>query len=196
MKTKTINYKFDPEARVLTVYDGQRPKGFFKGDFADEQFTKLVAQGTDITFTDMNSTYSNDHGQKVRKLRAIWIRLGIDKHRDAILEDYHVKSTADLSSRQLDELINFYSIEQHVPTSDRVRSLRSDLLALCNKMGIYTDNGDWSRVNDFFMKKQIAGKLMFQLTEEELVSMRRKLRSIITKNLEQAAETARKERLN
>ena len=197
MNTKTINYKYDPVASVLTVYDGERAKGFFKGSYAEEEFLRLMSKGVDITFTDMNSTYNAEIAQKIRRIRAIWIKLGIDKFRDDILmESYGLTSTTQCSMKQLDELISYYGSEQKAPASPEVRALRSELLTLCNKMDLYVTNDDWSKVNAFFMDKRVAGMLLNKMSHEQLSALVPKVRSIQSKYAKRQREIKRQQLYN
>jgi len=98
-----------------------------------------------------------------------------------MLAGYGVESTKDLTNDQLDELIERLNDMQRkrkgeVPKA--VRRQRSVILTILNKMGIYADNGDWSRVNAFLMQPRIAGKLLYEMNSDELLALARKLRVI------------------
>jgi hypothetical protein len=80
--------------------------------------------------------------------------------------------------------------------SPEVRAMRSELLTICNKMGIYVTNDDWSAVNHFFESPRIAGKKLNKLSLEELTALVPKMRSILTKHLKAQAEIIRKQQLN
>lgn len=178
MKTKKVSYQYDPVAgRMVFIADG-RVKGGFSGKMADKKFMQLMDQGADIVLTDMSSSIKN---AKVKRLRAIWIKLGIDQHRESMLEPFGVSSTADLSVAQLDELIARYSDRKEEPRA--IRSLRSDILTLLNKLDIYKDNQDWAEVNNYLLQPRISGKLLFEHTEPELKALRRKLNSILDKKI-------------
>lgn len=181
MKTQTITYAYDPGARNLTIFVDGKPKGGFIGQVAEHRFGELLESGADINITSMNTKAL--HSGKVRRLRALWFNQGIDKYRDAILEQYQVTSTADLSNEQLDELIRHYSHEWHPPVSDHMRRLRSDVLTLLNRLGLYSNGSDWTQINDFLMSPRISGKLLYQMDEAELGALCRKLHSIIGKKI-------------
>jgi len=175
-------YEYDPRRLRLNVYVDGKLRGGFVGKNADKQFMNLLMQdetkSNQLSFTDMSDSIRK---AKVRRLRALWIKQGVDHMREAIMEPYGVSSTADLSEADLDELLERFKPENNQPVSDHVRRLRSHCLDLMNRMGIYTHSGDWKQVNDFMMNPKIAGKLLYQLNASELESLRRKLNSIIDK---------------
>ena len=180
MKTKEkVSYNFDPDSLNLSISVNDKSAGGFSGPKAEEQFNRLLDSGAEINITMKKNP--NIHGAKVRRLRSLWIKQGIDQHRDAILEPYGVQSTAWLNEAQLDELIARFSAEQHPPVNDTVRRLRSEVLTVLNKLGIYATNGDWTAVNAYLMSNKIAGKLLYQLNADELTVLRTKLNSIVGK---------------
>ena len=178
MNTVVITYTYDPAVRRLIAFaDGKPRGGGFAGPDAEARYHALLMSGADITLTDMQS--KSEHAFKVRKIRAIWIKLGVDQYRESIIEKYRVSSTADLTAEQLDELIAFWSAEANKAGSDRVRGMRSEIMVQLNRLGVYATSTDWSRVNAFLLDKRIAGKLLYQCSEEELVALRRKLYAIL-----------------
>ncbi len=195
MKKRNFTYKYDPETRVLFIYDGEIHTGSLKGHRAWTEVSRLIQNGIDVIYTDMNTNSRNEHSEKVRRLRAIWIKLGIDQHRESILEPFGVTSTTQLSIKQLNDLIDYYGSNTTILATPEVRKLRSQLLTILTKLGIYTEN-NWSQVNDFFMDKRIAGKLMNQLTEQELKDTRKKLNSVLSKMEARNQDDARKSALN
>lgn len=178
MKTteQSLHYEYDPSELILTIYKNGKSVGGFRGHSAEEQFQQLLTTGVSIKITDLTKSIKS---ARVRRLRAMWIKQGIDKYRDAILEQYGVSSTADLTLQQLDELIDRFSNKTEI--SGRTRALRSDVMVTLDKLGIYTNNGDWQSVNVFLMNPRIAGKMMFQMTDDELVALNRKLRAMLAK---------------
>lgn len=192
MKTKEkYVYLFDPAARRLNITKNGEPFGGFAGPAAEREFERLLTSGAHITITDMSDSLKN---AKVRRLRAMWIKQGIDQYRGEILSQYGVESTADLSLPQLTELIDQYS--NQAPASEHVRRQRSIILDLLTKLGVYKDAGDWSAVNAFLMQSRIAGKLLYQMNSDELNVLQRKLRSILVKREEGEVETNRLKLLN
>ena len=187
----TIIYEYDPVALILNIIRNGKPFGGFTGQSAEAQFRRLLDSGADINITDMSDSQKN---AKVRRLRATWIKQGIDQYREAILEGYGVSSTADLNLQQLDELITQYS--NQAPASEHVRRQRSIILDLLIKLGIYNDNGDWRAVNAYLMQPRIAGKLLYQMSSDELNALQYKLRSILAKHEASENEINRQKLLN
>lgn len=170
-----ITYHYDPQKLQLSIVENGKPRGGFSGANAEKKFNELLGTGANINIRSMDY-----RKQKIRRLRALWIKQGIDNYRDSILEPYGVTSTADLNESQLDELINRFSGDNQVP--QKVRALRSNILALLTRLGVYVDNRSWKSVNEFLMDKRIAGKLLYQMNENELKALERKLRAIEEKD--------------
>jgi hypothetical protein len=194
VKTKKLRYEFDPEADRLAIFDGDKNLGGFIGKSATREFLEALERGAEISITNRNN--GMEKSKKVQRLRAIWISQGIDNHRESILEGYGVTSTADLNVAQLDELIRQYSAEYHKPASEDTRNLRSSILTLLTRLGVYNTSDDWAAVNQFMMDKRIAGKLMYQCTDDELRIMKRKLHNIVRKTEEDLKQEKRSMRLN
>jgi hypothetical protein len=194
---KTVNklkYRYDPAKERLAIMDGERNMGGFTGGYATRELMRLLDTDADIEFTTMKTEAERKH--KIQRLRAIWISQGIDQHREVILESYGVQSTADLTHDQLDELIAQYSAANNRPVNDEVRRLRSTVLTLLTKYGVYTTNEDWARVNQFLMSPKIAGKLLYLMTEAELKTLIRKLHSMLAKREKQVDKEKREALLN
>jgi hypothetical protein len=187
----TYVYEYDPSALILNIIKNGKPFGGFKGPAAEVQFQRLLETGADITISDMSNSIKN---ARVRRLRARWVKQGIDQYRDAILQEYGVSSTADLNLQQLDELIDRFSNKTEVTT--HTRTLRSDVMVTLDRLGVYVDNGDWQRVNAFLMQPRIAGKLLYQMSDDELLALNRKLRAMLAKKAEQDTEINRLKLLN
>ena len=192
-KTK-VRYEFDPGSERLSIFDGDKNLGGFIGKGATREFLEALEKGAEVSITNRNNAM--EKSKKIQRLRAIWISQGIDNHRASILEGYGVSSTADLTGQQLDELIRNYSAEYHKPASEHTRNLRSSILTLLTRLGVYTTQEDWASVNQFMMDKRIAGKLMYQCTDDELRILKRKLHSILHKQEEDAKDEKRFMRLN
>ncbi len=101
---------------------------------------------------------------------------------------YGVESTKDLTEAQLDELINsLVKIEakKKSPVSVATRKLRSRVLDLLTKLGVYKDSRDWSRVNAYLSKPTIAGKVLYLCTDDELSALIKKLYAIHKKQMKE-----------
>jgi hypothetical protein len=191
MKKRDTTYNYDPGSQTLTVIRDGKPIGGFVSNSAEREFSRLLETGADIKITDMSNSIKS---ARVRRLRAMWVKHGIDQHRESILEPYGVTSTADLSLQQLDELIDRFNTKAEVTA--RTRTLRSDVMVTLDKLGVYTENGDWQRVNAFLMQPRIAGKLLYQMCDDELLALNRKLRAMLAKKAEQDTEINRLKLLN
>lgn len=183
MSKSELSYTYDPVNERLTITDGGRNMGGFVGRMATKQWLKLLQQGKDITLKDMDR--EPERRQKVKRLRALWITQGIDNYREAILEPYGVTSTADLDHDQLDDLIaNYTASTGSDAVPETTRKLRSQVLTLLQKLGVYATNDDWHSVNRYLMNPRIAGKLLYQMNDTEMKALTRKLRAIIAKERE------------
>lgn len=97
------------------------------------------------------------------------------------------KSLSALSDKELAEAIRFLSnaagksVKKPAAT-DKQRELRSVIITLLEKLGVYVINKDWSAVNTFLMQPRIAGKMLYEMDEAELAALGRKLRAIIDKD--------------
>jgi len=201
MKTKNkLKYRYDPAKERLAIMDGERNMGGFTGSYATRELMRLLGSSTGsdtdpiIEFTTMKT--ESERKAKIQRIRAIWISQGIDQYRDVILAGYGVESTASLTHDQLDELIAQYSAANNRPVSDEVRRIRSTVLTLLTKWGVYTTNDDWARVNQFLMSPKIAGKLLYLMTEAELKTLVRKLHSMLAKRDKQVDKERREAFLN
>lgn len=189
MKNKKLTYKYDPVNERLAYFEGERNMGGFTGRMATRQWIKLLEEGKDVILEDMER--EPERKQKIKRLRAIWIAQGIDHMRHDIIAPYGAKSTADLTHEQLDELIERFTQPEVV--SDEVRKLRSEALTILQKIGIYATNDDWERVNNYLLNPRIAGKMLYQMSGQELKALTRKLRAILDK---QDKETRREVKLS
>jgi len=175
-----LQYIYDPATPRLFIVEDGKQRGGFSGQMAIKQFMKQLETGANITIMGNKNNETERRG-KAAKLRAIWISQGIDNYRSSILEPYGVTSTAQLNIEQLDELIKNYSAEYHKPANDEIRKLRSRVMVVLERIGIYKSKEDWAAVNAYLLQKRIAGKMMYQLNADELNVLLRKLHSIAKK---------------
>lgn len=171
---KKLKYNYDPGRQALTIMEGDKPRGGYHGANAETKFSELLETGAEISIQATMDTKK----AKIRRIRAIWIQKGIDRYRDGILENYGVTSTKDLSEQQLDELIRRFSDRDPGPV---IRALRSQVLIILTRLGVYENDGSWDNVNALLMDKRIAGKLLYQMDERELKQLIRKLSAIEAK---------------
>ncbi len=187
----TITYYYDPAARSLTLYSNGKTSGGFIGPLAERKFQELLLTGEQINITNM--TTEGEKKTLIRRFHACLANQGIMKHKADIISRFGVEHTTDLTTDQLKELVDEYSGKRQVDNA-RTRVLRSDLLTLCNKMEIYVNNTDWSKVNEFFMKH--TGKLLYQLDEAELIKARKQFNSILTWHINKTESINRQKLMN
>ncbi|MBE9469006.1 MAG: hypothetical protein IMY72_11905 [Bacteroidetes bacterium] len=132
--------------------------------------------------------------EKRVEVHKLLYRLGALQNKADVLASYGVKSTTELSNEEIDHLIYRLKLglfnRRESPTD--LRRWRSNALVYLNKIGIYATNNDWSDVNSFMLDNRICGKLLFELSVEELKALCKKLRIIANKK----ATTDRKLLLN
>lgn len=179
METQTLSYTYDPNARTFTIMVDGKPRGGFIGNMAEKKFYESLESGSKIIITNY-MTSEQYKKSLIRQFHAALATGGILNHKHDIIAGYGVEHTTDLTIDQLKELVEKYSTQsrsQRANDSARIRALRSDLLTVCQKMGVYVTNNDWTKVNDMFMKH--TGKLLYDLNQEELVKARRQFNSLL-----------------
>jgi len=165
-------FLYNPAGNKLVIKSEGKIVGGFSGAIAEKVFHNLIEKGQKVKIM------SETKGEKVRKLRAIWIKLGADQHRDVILARYGVSSTKDLTEVQLDTLIaEFTALSNQRDSPKDIRVARSVVIKLLDQMGIYSPD-NWESVNTYLLNPKIAGKLLYELNLEELKKLALKLRSI------------------
>lgn len=170
-------YSYDAQANALCVLKNGEKIGHFKDEYAEKELKKAIENGdNNITLTNMIN--NDERNRLIRTFHACLAKSGIMEHKESILSGYGVESTTELTNEQLQELINKYSVtREKTSTADaEVRRLRSDILVILNKMGIYATNNDWTTVNDFCLKH--TKKMLFQMTVPELQKARRQFNAI------------------
>ena len=194
MKTKTITYSYDPDARYFHVYVDGVVRGFFTADEADKRFNEALETGAEISLTTMTSDAIKR--ALIRQFHAALAKQGIMDYKSDIVGRYNVESTTELSKEQLRELVDEYTSYNRQVDNAKIRAMRSEILTVLNKLGIYVNNTDWTAVNAYLMDKRIAGKLLWQMDESELLKLRNKLHGIFTKSVSASAEITRKQQMN
>jgi len=192
MKTKTLTYNYDPDSRQLTILLDGKPRGGFIGPEGEKRFLSLLDTDAQINITAMTAEAFKK--VLIRQFHAALAGGGIMDHKESILAGYGADSTSELTIDQLKEVVAIYSGRKPVKSVEvtpEVRAMRSELLTICNKMGIYVTNDDWSAVNHFFESPRIAGKKLNKLTLEEITALVPKMRSILTKYMKNQKEITR-----
>lgn len=105
------------------------------------------------------------------------------EQKEAILSRYGVERIRDLDARQLDELIDgLKSVERKPKTKDaplEIRQARSTVLTLLDDLGIKPKKGNWKAVNDYLLQPKISGKVLYEMSLEELKTCAVSLRQVI-----------------
>ena len=193
---------YNPESGVMMYAVDGKPLHGFAGPIGERKFAEACGRGDQIVFTDPKRS-------RIKRFYALLSKLGIMAQKENILAGYGVEHTTDLTVEELDEVIARFTSPPplHPPqplqkggdpqrgetahARDAVlRKLRSQCLTVLQQMGVYSTNDDWSRVNEYLMQPKISGKLLFQMTEEELKSLHRKLCSIRDKEVVKQEEEA------
>jgi len=128
-----------------------------------------------------------------KKFYAMLRELGIERHKESLLAGYGVDSAKDLKDDELSELVDRVEKMKYHKTevSPRTRAMRSECLCLLQKLGIYADNNDWHKVNEYLKDPRIAGKELFRMSDNELFDLKRKLNAILPKYKAEIKETER-----
>jgi len=131
---------------------------------------------------DFKTTKMDIKEKRIIVHRLLW-KLGAVENKADLLEAYGAKSTTELTDKQIDDLIYRLKLGllSRTEAPKELRTWRSNALTLLNKCGVYATNSDWSSVNRFMLDKRICGKLLYELTVDELKVLSRKLRSIAEK---------------
>jgi hypothetical protein len=119
-----------------------------------------------------------------RKMHALLKEVGIESSKSALLEGYGVEHTNALSDAELKHLVDRLAQmkEAKMDYGDAEKKhWRSNVLTLCNKYGVYVTNDNWTDVNKLLLQKRVAGKLLYEMSKEELQAACLRLRSILSK---------------
>lgn len=137
---------------------------------------------------------------QIIRFHALLSQTGLKANKADMLAGFEVSSTKDLTRDQIEELNNRLQeildakgTGQAPPT---LRKKRSTALDLLTKMGVYKNSNSWTAVNKFLLDPRIAGKLLYEMNEEELDKLARKLRVMKKKQEENQAEIDRQAQNN
>jgi len=130
------------------------------------------------------------------------IERGLMTQKEAILSQYGVDRIRDLTTQQLDSLIDglkLIAIPAQAARPDvapEIRKARSLVLSLLDDLGVKAKSGNWQPVNDYLMQPRIAGKRLDKMTEQELKACATRLRMVAKKQAKSIDEDNRKARFN
>ncbi|MBP1631187.1 MAG: hypothetical protein H6Q15_2080 [Bacteroidetes bacterium] len=145
------------------------------GDIAREIAEKLVMKNKNI---DMVNDTINVKNKLIRQFHAVLAKKGVLEFKADILAGYDVEHASDLSISQLEEVIAKHN---NMAPPKQIREARSKCLNLIGKIGINPNDG-WGKVNEFCVRPQICGKVLYECSLSELQTLERKIRAIISKS--------------
>jgi hypothetical protein len=123
----------------------------------------------------------------MRKFHALLRETEMESYRKDIIEGYGVESARDLTDDDLKHAVDHLTQIKASALNYQLRKLRSVVLTLLQKLGIYSTNNDWTAVNNYLLSPRIAGKMLFELNETQLEALIIKLNSILAKHKEKEA---------
>lgn len=191
----SITYTYGPEARCLAYFDNGKPVGRLIGAIAENKFMELLTTGASIQITAMQAEAYKKI--LIKNFHATLANKGMLDQKETILQVYDVNSTTELTIDQLKEIISLLSKgkrEDRAADPVGIRMLRSDILAILTKLGVYANDNNWDKANTFCMEK--TGKLMYQMDEEELKKARRQFNSILDWSVKNSKKIERQKREN
>lgn len=183
MEAKDIKrvVRYDAIAGELIITDTKTgiSKGYC-GIVANEKLTSILMENdpnTEIIMTDSEVAYRRKLNRTLHyHLAARAVNAKVYK---ALLAQYDAESSTELSNEIMEELIEDVKCLQ---TPEDVRKERSGILHILSKLGIRGSAEDgWTAVNAYLRSPKIAGKTLYEMTYDELILCRRKLRSIYYK---------------
>lgn len=122
---------------------------------------------------------------KVEKDDLIWQFTGL-----------RTNSLRDMTADEYDRLVNYMAevIDRNKPDEKVLKKLRSGILTRLQKHGIDTTN--WAAVNRFMLDKRIAGKVLYEMSIDEMQRLIPRLEQILIKDRARRNEIARQAFLN
>lgn len=108
---------------------------------------------------------------------------GAMRYKQDVLAAYGAERIRDLNDEQLlhlEERLRVMAASRNNPPA-ALRKLRSTVLALCDDLGIKPRASEWTRVNQFLLNPRVAGKLLYEMTEDELKACAKRLRAMLRK---------------
>lgn len=122
-----------------------------------------------------------ERGVKVRRINSLMSACRLIPNRTDLLGLWNVQSYDEMTDEELLQLQSFMEAAYRfktTPASDAIRRLRSQVLSLLTKAGIYSTPDDWAKVNRYLLQRRICGRLLYMLDAQDLQALLRKLRAI------------------
>lgn len=137
---------------------------------------------------------------QIIRFHALLNQTGLKANKADMLAGFEVSSTKDLTRDQIEQLNTrlqeMLDAKGTGQASPSIRKKRSTALDLLTKMGVYKNSDSWVAVNKFLLDPRIAGKLLYEMDEEELDKLARKLRLLKKKQEDKQEEIDRQAQNN
>ncbi len=119
------------------------------------------------------------------KLHAMLHELGIMANKGDILSGYNVESTTELTDDQLLDLMGRLTdmvASKNEVKNKELKKWRSNIIVVLTDLGVYKDKNSWPRVNHYLLDERIAGKVLYELSVDDMHTLHRKLLGILEKH--------------
>ncbi len=123
----------------------------------------------------------SDKKNAIRRLHAAMANTGDSYIKDEIKQVYGVRSTTEMSEYEINEairVINARTGYYQALRNEDMRLWRSKILSALQSMGIYAHEGDFGTVNAFLTDRRVAGKLLYEMSFDELKACYRRIQMI------------------
>jgi len=173
------------------LYSGDEPSHGFVGSMAVKKFfectidknIELIIKGDD----------NMQKSKLIQQFHAILAAKGIMDMKADIIGSYGVESTKDLTELQLNELISNLN-NKHGQLIVKYRSTVLDLLGVLDVRGSRLIG--WDHVNNYLLQPRVAGKILYEMSMDELKDCAKRLRMIISKRDANKAHVEKLKKLN
>lgn len=133
-----------------------------------------------------------------QQVGALMSKSGAQRYKQDVLTPYGVERLRDMTEAQLahlkDRLIAI--CKNRETTHEETRKLRSMVLSLVQDYGYRAREGDWSEVNQFLLRPQVGGKLLYEMDDDELIKCGKRIRVLIRKRADDARRQEELSKLN
>ena len=133
-----------------------------------------------------------------QQVGALLQKSGAHRYKQDVLTPYGVERLRDMTEQQLLHLKERLSIicANRERADEGTRKLRSMVLSLVQDYGYRAREGDWSEVNQFLLRPQVGGKLLYEMDDDELMKCAKRIRVLLRKRQEQAHREEQLKKLN
>ena len=123
-----------------------------------------------------------DRNLMYRKMHAMLRELRMTCAKPHILAGYGVDHTNELSDEDLKHLVD--RLEEMKTNrmnyqDTELKHWRSVLMTLLNRYGVYATADDWNHVNRFLLDKRVSGKLLYEMSLDEVKQCCVRVRAIL-----------------